>query len=81
MNCATNMTATAEPTTSYTGRARAFTYCARCEEFVGVWRAPFNRSGAMPKVSRHHGRNGRVCPASGQSLSPNVVLTRDTVAR
>jgi len=61
------------------------TFCPTCERTVGVWWTSFNSTGRRtvygstthPKISAHHGKDGRRCPASGWEISPNVVMERD----
>jgi hypothetical protein len=60
-------------------RARNVAWCEQCSTWAGVWISSFNQSGraVYPKRSRHMDGNGKWCPASGQSLSPNVVMARE----
>lgn len=57
------------------GRARE-TFCTYCDQLVGLVNAGFNVevSRAIPKTSRHNGRDGRLCPGGQLAVSPRTVM-------
>lgn len=66
-------------------RATHVTFCDRCEEFIGIHRRSFNSSqksrysdGRSNRMAVHSGHDGKRCPNSSISVSPNVVFERGT---
>jgi len=59
------------------GRAKFVTYCATCEQTVGVVTTRFNKASEaeyVPKTSTHDNREGRKCPGSRLSIHPNTIM-------
>lgn len=57
-----------------TGKSRQLTFCTVCEQEVGVWETPFNRTqhAAFKSVIKVSAHGAPRCSGSLMAISPNV---------